>query len=142
MFTHVATYDGPIAALNAVKGLNRTVDYRVVPRAIFCDPTLAAVGLTEAEARSQGIDVVVGSVPADGARAKAIGDNRGRLKAVVERGTGQILGFHILAAHGDDLLHEAVTAMYDGGNIKRISKSIHIHPTLSEMVKAAAKAAR
>lgn len=142
MFTHVATYDAPIAALNAVTGLNRTVDYRVVPRAIFCDPTLAAVGLTEAEARSQGIDVVVGSVPADGARAKAIGDNRGRLKAVVERQTGQLLGFHILAAHGDDLLHEAVTAMYDGGNIKRISKSIHIHPTLSEMVKTAAKAAR
>lgn len=142
MFTHVATYDGPIAALNAVKGSNRTVDYRVVPRAIFCDPTLAAVGLTEAEARSQGIDVVVGSVPADGARAKAIGDNRGRLKAVVERQTGQLLGFHILAPHGDDLLHEAVAAMYEGGNIKRISKSIHIHPTLSEMVKAAAKAAR
>lgn len=142
MFTHVATYDGPIAALNAVKGLERTIDYRVVPRAIFSDPTLAAVGLTEAEAREQGYDVVIGSVPADGARAKAIGDNRGRLKAVVDNAAGKILGFHVLAPHGDDLLHEAVAAMHDHGSIERISKSIHVHPTLSEMVKAAAKAAR
>jgi dihydrolipoamide dehydrogenase len=142
MFTHVATYDGPLAALNAVKGLDKSVNYRVVPRAIFTDPTLAAVGLTEAEARAQGYDVSIGSVPADGARAKAIGDNRGRLKAVVNQRTGEILGFHILAPHGDDLLHEAVTAMHDHGSIERISKSIHVHPTLSEMVKAAAKAAR
>lgn len=142
MFTHVATYDGPIAALNAVKGLGRAIDYRVVPRAIFSDPTLAAVGLTEAEAKARGYDVAVGSAPADGARAKAIGDNRGRLKAVVDNATGEILGFHILASHGDDLLHEAVAAMYERGSIERISKSIHVHPTLSEMVKAAAKAAR
>lgn len=142
MFTHVATYDGPIAALNAVKGVGRTIDYRVIPRAIFSDPTLAAVGLTEAEAREQGYDVVIGTVPADGARAKAIGDRRGRLKAVVNDATGEILGFHILAPHGDDLLHEAVAAMHDHGSIERISKSIHVHPTLSEMVKAAAKAAR
>lgn len=141
MFTHVATYDGPIAALNAVKGLGKTVDYRVVPRAIFTDPTLAAVGLTEAEARAQGFQAAVGSVPADGARAKAIGDTRGRLKAVVNKPTGEILGFHILTPHGDTLLHEAVAAMHDHGSIERISKSIHVHPTLSEMVKSAAKAA-
>jgi len=142
MFTHVATYDGPIAALNAVEGLGKTVDYRVVPRAIFSDPTLAAVGLTEAEAQAQGYDISVGSVPADGARAKAIGDKRGRLKAVVNSQTGEILGFHILSPHGDDLLHEAVAAMHNHGSAERISKSIHVHPTLSEMVKAAAKAAR
>jgi len=120
--------------------LNRRSE--AVPRAIFSDPTLAAVGLTEAEARAQGYEVSVGSVPADGARAKAIGDNRGRLKAVVNSQTGEILGFHILAPHGDDLLHEAVAAMNNHGSIERISKSIHIHPTLSEMVKSAAKAAR
>ncbi len=142
MFTHVATYDGPIAALNAVKGLGRTTDYRVVPRAIFSSPTLAAVGLTEAEARARGYEVIVGSVRADGARARAIGDRRGRLKVVVDAANREILGFHILAPHGDDLLHEAVVAMHGHGTIERISKSIHIHPTLSEMVKAAAKAAK
>ncbi len=138
----MATYDGPIAALNAVKGSGRSVDYRVVPRVIFSDPALAAVGLTETEASEQGYDVAVGNVRVDGARAKAIGDRRGRLKAVVDSSNGEILGFHILAPHGDDLLHEAVAAMHDHGRIERIGKSIHAHPTLSEMVKAAARAAK
>ena len=142
MFTHVATYDGPIAALNAVKGAGRSVDYRVVPRVIFSDPALAAVGLTETEASEQGYDVAVGSVPVQGARSLAIGDHRGRLKAVVNQADGEILGFHILAPHGDDLLHEVVAAMHDHGRIERIGKSVHAHPTLSEMVKAAAKAAK
>jgi pyruvate/2-oxoglutarate dehydrogenase complex dihydrolipoamide dehydrogenase (E3) component len=142
MFTHVATYDGPIAALNAVKGAGRSVDYRVVPRVIFSNPALAAVGLTETEAVEQGYDVAVGSIPVQGARSLAIGDTRGRLKAVVNQANGEILGFHILAAHGDDLLHEVVAAMHNHGGIERIGKSIHAHPTLSEMVKAAAKAAR
>ena len=142
MFTHVATYDGPIAALNAVKASGRSVDYRAVPRVIFSDPALAAVGLTEVEAREQGYDVSVGSVAADGARPLAIGDRRGRLKAVVNQADGEILGFHILAPHGGDLLHEAVAAMHDNGGIERIGKSMHAHPTLSEMVKAAARAAK
>jgi pyruvate/2-oxoglutarate dehydrogenase complex dihydrolipoamide dehydrogenase (E3) component len=142
MFTHVATYDGPLAALNAVKGLGRTVDYRVVPRAIFSSPTLAAVGLTAEEAQTQGYEVLVGEASAMGGRSQAIGDTRGKLKAVVNKANNEILGFHILAPHGDDLLHEAVTAIYDHGSLDRISKSIHVHPTLSELVKNAARAAR
>lgn len=142
MFTHVATYDGPIAALNAIKAAGKTVDYRVVPRAVFSDPTLAAVGLTEEEARTRGHHIKVGTVPMGGARAMAIGDTRGMLKAVVDESSGEILGFHVLAPHGDDLLHEAVVAMHGHGRIERISKSIHVHPTLSEMVKSAARAAK
>ena len=142
MFTHVATYDGPIAALNAVKDEGRMVDYRVVPRAVFSDPTLAAVGLTEQEAIERGYDIAVGKVPVSGGRSMAIGDKRGVLKAIVNRADKEIIGFHILAPHGDDLLHEVVAAMYDHGSIDRIGKSIHVHPTLSEMVKSAAKAAR
>ncbi|MCB0084435.1 MAG: FAD-dependent oxidoreductase [Caldilineaceae bacterium] len=142
MFTHVATYDGPLAALNAVKDQGRTVDYRVVPRAIFSSPTLAAVGLTVQEAQAQGYDVLVGEASAVGGRSHAIGDTRGKLKAVVNKANDEILGFHVLAPHGDDLLHEAVTAMHGNGTIDRISKSIHVHPTLSELVKSAARAAR
>ena len=67
----------------------------------------------------------------------------GTLEAVVVNQTdGEILGFHVLAPHGDDLLHEAVAAMHDHGTIERIGKSIHAHPTLSELVKAAARAAK
>jgi pyruvate/2-oxoglutarate dehydrogenase complex dihydrolipoamide dehydrogenase (E3) component len=72
----------------------------------------------------------------------AIGDRRGRLKAVVKRDDGEILGFHLLAPHGDVLLHEVVTAMHGHRTIDRIGKSIHVHPTLSEMVTAAARAAQ
>lgn len=118
------------------------MDYRVVPRAIFSSPTLAAVGLTESEARAQGYAVRVGETNAIGGRSQAIGDTRGKLKAVVDAGNDKILGFHILAPHGDDLLHEAVAAMHDNGTIDRIGRSIHVHPTLSELVKSAARAAR
>jgi len=142
MFTHVAGYDGAIAALNAVKDAGKTVDYRVVPRAVFSDPTLASVGLTEDEARARGHQIVVGRVPVAGARPMAIGEVKGMLKAVVDKTSGEILGFHVLAPHGDDLLHEAVAAMHGNGGIERISKSIHVHPTLSEMVKSAARAAK
>ena len=105
------------------------------------DPALAAVGLTETEASERGYDVAVGSIRVRGARPLAIGDTRGRLKAVVNQADGEILGFHILAPHGDDLLHEVVAAMHDHGGIERIAKSIHAHPTLNEMVKATARAA-
>ncbi|MBX2802284.1 MAG: FAD-dependent oxidoreductase [Myxococcales bacterium] len=142
MFTHVATYDGPIAALNQVKGAGRATDYRVTPRCIFADPVLAAVGLTADQAEQQGYDVAVGTVDAGNGRSRAIGDTRGRLKAVVNAADGEILGFHVLAHQGDELLHEAVAAMHGNGRVDRIARSIHAHPTLSELVKAAAKAAR
>ena len=142
MFTHVATADGPLAALNAIKEQGRTVDYRAVPRVIFSSPTLAAVGLTAEEAQKQGYDVLIGETSAKGGRSNAMGDTRGKLKAVVDKANGEILGFHILAPHGDDLLHEAVVAMHGNGTIDRIARSIHAHPTLSELVKSAARAAR
>ena len=77
MFTHVATYDGPIAAVNAAQDAGKRADYRLVPRAIFSDKT--AVGLPEEEARTRtrGQSVVVGKVKVGGARAMAIGEERG-----------------------------------------------------------------
>ncbi|MCH8340698.1 MAG: NAD(P)/FAD-dependent oxidoreductase [Chloroflexi bacterium] len=143
MFTHRATYDGPIAALNIVKALGREVDYRVVPRAVFTEPTLASVGLTEAEARAQGHEVRVGTADFAGSgRAKAIGLPVGMVKLIADDGTGELLGGHILGPRADDLIHEVVTAMYKKGSAEAIAKSIHVHPTLSEVVKRAAKALR
>ncbi len=143
MFTHRATYDGPIAALNAVKDLGRSVDYRVVPRAVFTEPTLASVGLTEAEARARGHEVKVGVARfAHSGRAKAIGQTEGMIKLVARAGSGELLGGHILGPHADILIHEVVVAMYDRGTSQSLARSIHIHPTLSEVVKAAAKALR
>jgi len=141
MFTHRATYDGPIAALNAVRGLGKKVDYRVVPRAVFCEPAVASVGLTEREARQAGYETRVGKhLFAHSGRAKAIGQTEGFVKIVADAKSGEILGAHILGAHADILIHEVVAAMYNHGTAEPMAKSIHIHPTLSEVVKSAAKA--
>ncbi len=141
MYTHVATYEGPYAALNAVRDLGRRVDHRVVPRAVFTSPVLASVGLTEDDARARGYPVKTGTFPfAWSGKAKAIGDTRGKIKVVVDAESDEILGFHILGPDGDNLIHEAVAAMHNHGTLASITKSIHIHPTLSEAVKAAAKA--
>lgn len=143
MFTHRATYDGPIAALNAIKNAGRTADYRVVPRAIFTQPALASVGLTEAEAIAAGHEVKIGVAHfKHSGRAKAIGETEGLLKFVAEAKTGKLLGGHILGPHADILIHEVVAAMYQRGTAESIYKSIHIHPTLSEMVKDTAKQLR
>ncbi len=143
MFTHRATYDGPIVALNAIKDAGRTVDYRVVPRAVFTQPALAGVGLTEAEALAAGYEVKVGTALfAHSGRAKAIGETEGMLKFIADAETGELLGGHILGPHADILIHQVVTAMYNKGTAESLYKSIHIHPTLSEMVKDAAKKLR
>lgn len=143
MFTHRATYDGPIVALNAIKGANRKVDYRVVPRAVFTQPTLASVGLTEAEAIAAEYEVKTGtSYFKNSGRAKAIGEEEGMLKFVVNAENGELLGGHILGPRADDLIHQVVVAMYNRGTAEALQRSIFIHPTLSEMVKDTAKKVR
>ena len=143
MFTHRATYDGPIAALNAVRGLGKKVDYGVVPRAVFTEPALASVGISEQEAREAGHEVKIGVARFAGSgRAKAIGHREGLVKLIVDAESGVLLGGHILGPNADILIHQVVTAMYNNGTVEAIAKSIHIHPTLSEVVKKAAKAAR
>ena len=114
-----------------------------MPRAIFTEPALASVGLTEAEALKSGHDVKVGtSLFANSGRAKAIGQTEGMVKLIADAETDVLLGGHILGPHADDLIHEVTVAMYKNGVAKSISKSIHIHPTLPEVVKKAAKSLR
>lgn len=140
MFTHRATYNRPIAALNAVKDLGRSVDYRVVPRAVFSEPALAGVGITETQARERGREVAVGTARfTDSGRAKALAQTQGLAKIIVDADSHEILGAHILGVHADILIHEVVVVMNEHGTVGSISKSIHIHPTLSEIVKSAAK---
>lgn len=140
MFTHRATYDGPITALNAVKDAGRTIDYRVVPRAVFTQPALASVGLTEAEAIAAGYEVKTGiDYFKHSGRAKAIGETEGMVKFVSDAHAGELLGGHILGPHADDLIHEVVIAMHNKGTAESLYRSIYIHPTLSEKLKDAAK---
>ena len=141
MFTHVATYQAPHAIANMLDGAEQEPDYRTMPRAIFTDPVLGAVGLTEREARSQGHDVEVrrSDVGTRG-KARAIGDRRGRVKFILERETGVILGVGILARDGADLLPGPQVAMNaPGGTLAPLLATVHTHPTISEAVKVAAR---
>ncbi len=140
-FTHVATYEAPIAIANMLDGAAEEPDYRTMPRAIFTDPVLAAVGLTESEARRQGYDVEVrrSDVGTRG-KARAIGDRRGRVKFVLDASNGMILGVGILARDGADLLPGPQVAMNaPGGTLAPLLATVHTHPTISEAVKVAAR---
>lgn len=141
MFTHVATYQAPLAVANMLDGASEVAEYRTMPRAIFTDPVLAAAGLTEREARLEGYDVEIrrSDVGTRG-KARAIGDRRGRVKFVLERGTGTILGVGILARDGADLLPGPLVAMNaPGGTLAPLLAAVHVHPTISEAVKVAAR---
>lgn len=141
MFTHVATYEAPIAVANMLDGAGLIPDYRTVPRVIFTDPELATVGLTEQQALDSGHEVEarrfdVGKL----GKSRALGDRRGRIKFVLDATNGEILGAHILARHGGDLLPGPTIAMNaPGGTLVPLLATIHPHPTLSEAVKIAAR---
>ena len=141
MFTHVATYEAPLAVSNMLDGSARQPDYRVVPRAIVTAPELAGVGLTEPQAIESGHDVEIRryDVGRTG-KSRALGDRRGRVKFVIDTTSGELLGAHILARHGADLLPGPMVAMNaPNRDLGPLLATIHPHPTLSEAVKIAAR---
>ena len=135
-FTHVADHQARIVEHNALSGLPpRLADAGVVPWAIFTDPELARVGMTEREAREAGHDVKCATVKmADMARAITADEREGLVKLVSDRATGQILGGHILAARGGELLGEVALAMRLRLPVGAIANTMHAYPTLSEAV--------
>lgn len=141
MFTHVATYEAPIAIANMLDGAEERPDYRTIPRVIFTDPELAGVGLSEEQALAADheVDIRRYDVGKTG-KARALGDRHGRVKFVLDASTGAILGAHILARHGADLLPGPMIAMNaPRGTLAPLLATIHPHPTLSEAVKVAAR---
>jgi pyruvate/2-oxoglutarate dehydrogenase complex dihydrolipoamide dehydrogenase (E3) component len=139
-FTHVARRLGREAAGNALGLDAHDVDRDPGPRTIFTDPELVSVGLTEAQAREAGHEVGVGTSEFSGGKARAWGQERGLAKVVADRGARRILGAHILAYHGADLVHPVVVAM-QAGSPDPLLDAFHVHPTLGETVQAAARSA-
>jgi pyruvate/2-oxoglutarate dehydrogenase complex dihydrolipoamide dehydrogenase (E3) component len=139
-FTHTARQLGRDAAENALGIDPHEANPDVGPRAIFTDPEFATVGMTEAEARAAGHDVGVGTSRFSGGKARAWGQERGLVKVVVDRAARRILGAHILAYHGADLIHPVVVAMR-AGDPDAILGAYHVHPTLGEPVQGAVRAA-
>ena len=140
-FTHVAAHQAWYAAVNALFGRFKRfkADYSVIPWATFTDPEVARVGLSEAEAKAQGIAVEVTRYGIDDLdRAIADGTAHGFVKVLTVPGKDKILGVTIVGAHAGDLLAEYVLAMKHGLGLNKILGTIHIYPTLAEANKYAA----
>jgi len=139
MLAHVASAEGTVAAENCARKDN-SMDYRAVPNCIFTYPEIAGVGLTEQEAKAQGIPYKVSKFPftANG-KALTIGENTGTVKLIAHAETGVVLGGHIMGPHATDLIHELVLAVKKGLSGEDIAHTIHAHPTLSEALLEAAE---
>lgn len=138
MLAHVASAEGIIAAEN-IMGKNALMDYNKVPSGIYGTPEIANVGLTEQQAKQQGIDYIVSKFPlvANG-KSLAEGEVDGFIKIIANKKYNEIIGVHILAPHATDLISEAVVLMELEGTAYELAKAIHPHPTLSESIMEAA----
>ncbi len=142
LFTFVAGEQGKTAIMNAVGGENIELSYDVLPRATFCDPEVASVGLTESQALEKGYKVKVGKFDyANLTRAIISGETYGFIKIVAEENSGRILGGHIVGAEASSLIHEIAVAMAGGVSVSDAGNTLHAYPTLSEGVRYACLAA-
>ena len=140
-FTHMASHQAWYAAVNALFGRFRKfkVNYSVVPWATYVDPEVARVGLSETDARSQGIEVEVTRFPLAGLdRAVTDGHRHGWVKVLTPKGRDRILGVTIVGEHAGELIGEMILAMTHGIGLKKLMGTIHVYPTRSEANKFAA----
>lgn len=134
MFKHVANEEAALAWRNAFHEKKMKMDYQVIPYAVFTFPEIAAVGLTEAEAKKHH-QILVGTARyADVAKGDAMMEYDGFTKAIVEKKTGKILGFHIIGPYASMLIQEVINVMALNGNIAFLSQGMHIHPALPELI--------
>jgi dihydrolipoamide dehydrogenase len=139
---HKASDEGVIAMEDAAGMQTHPIEYIDVPRATFCTPNVASFGLTEAQAKEQGHDVVVGKVQYGAVGAGTVyGDRTGLVKIVGEKRYGEILGGHIIGAKSTELIQELVNAKALEGGYPELAHLAHGHPTMSEAVLEAARAA-
>lgn len=140
MATPVGSQDGGIAALNALSSeTRRAVDHQVTPRAIFTDPQIGIVGMTEQEAIAAGHRCWCRTVPMSLVpRAGAIRDPRGIIKMVADADTDEVLGVSMVGHSAAEVIHEAAMAMRFHAKIQDFIDLIHIYPTMAEALKIAA----
>ncbi|MER7245248.1 mercuric reductase [Kribbella sp. NPDC000426] len=132
-FTHLSYDDYRVLHANLVRQEKASIRDRLVPYAVFIDPQLGRVGITEREARAQGRRIRVAKLPMSAViRALETGETRGFLKAVVDADTGQILGCAMLGAEGGELMSIIQVAMLGNLTYTAMSSAIFTHPLLSE----------
>lgn len=139
---HKASDEGIIAAEDILGMDTHPIEYVDIPRATFCMPNVASFGLTEEQAKAAGHDVVVGRLPYGAVGAGTVyGDRTGLIKIVGDKRYGELLGGHIVGAKATELIQELVNARALEGGYPEVARIVHGHPTLSEGVMEAARAA-
>jgi dihydrolipoamide dehydrogenase len=139
---HKASDEGIIAAEDSAGLATHPLAHVDIPRATFCTPNVGSFGLTEADAREQGYDVVVGKVPYGAVGGGTVyGDRTGLVKIVGESRYGEMLGGHIVGSRATELIQELVNVRILEGGFAEVARIVHGHPTLSEAVMEAGRAA-
>ncbi len=139
---HKASDEGIIAVEDAAGDETHPIEYGDIPRGTFCAPNVASFGLTEEQAREQGFDVTVGKLQYGAVGAGTVlGDRTGLVKIVGDKRYGELLGGHIVGSKATELIQELVNAKLLEGGYPEVARIIHGHPTLSEAVMEAARAA-
>lgn len=134
-FTHTAYNDYEIVADNLLDGATRKVTDRLPIYALFTDPPLGRIGLTEREARERGHALLLGKRPmSEVARAREKGETQGFMKLLVDGRDGRLLGAAILGVGGDEAVQTLVDAMYAGTTCRAVREGVRIHPTVSELI--------
>lgn len=136
---HVASAQG-IAAAENIMGIDGIMDYSAVPSCIFTDPEIASVGLTEQQAKEQGMTVKTGkfNFMANG-KALSMAEGQGFVKIITNAENDVVIGVHIIGPHASDLIAEAALAVKNRLTAKDLAATVHAHPTLAEAVMEAAE---
>jgi mercuric reductase len=141
-FTPTAQYQARIAVADMFGAEARTADYSILPTAIFTDPELGAVGLTESDARAQGHDVGVATHQLRSVtRAQYYGSTHGLFKIVYDRPTRRVLGVHVVSRGASDIVGSLAVALALGVTVDDMAAAHHVYPSFSEGLKAAAEQA-
>ena len=134
-FTHTAYNDHQIAATNLLGGERRKVTDRIGAYALFTDPPLGRVGMTEAEVRKRGKPALVGVLPMTRVgRARERGETQGFMTVLVDAESERILGAALLCIEGDEIVHSLLDVMAADASYKVVERAVHIHPTVSELI--------
>ena len=141
MLAHKASYEGKIAA-EVIAGHKAAFDARTIPSVAYTDPEIAWMGLTETQAKAQGIEIEKASFPwAASGRARATARDEGMTKLILEKGTRRLLGAGLVGVNAGELIAETVLGLEMGADAADLALTIHAHPTLSETSMFAAEIA-
>ena len=141
MLAHKATHEGKTAA-EVISGMKSYFDAKTIPSVAYTDPEISWMGVTETQAKAEGIEYTKGAFPwAASGRSLSIGRNEGLTKVLFDKNTHKIIGAGIVGTNAGELIAEAVLALEMGADVEDIALTVHPHPTLSETFNFAAEMA-